>query len=71
MRISARLIIVLAMSMSWVCASSEVHTLTCGTVIDVSAEPYEGYHFVRWADGNTEARRTIEVSSDLFFNSPF
>ena len=36
-----------------------------GAEVDISVTPNEGYHFVRWSDGNTSASRKIVVTSDL------
>lgn len=71
MKASARMLIMFAVLMSPVCASSEVHTVTCGSMIDIAAEPFEGYHFVQWADGSTDALRTIEVNKEMFFTAIF
>ena len=71
MKASVRWMIILSVLMSPVCASAEVHTVTCGSVIDIAAEPFEGYRFVQWADGNTDALRTIEVNNNLYFTAFF
>ena len=35
------------------------------TVLEIKAEPNEGYHFVRWSDGNENPIRTVVVTSDI------
>ena len=42
-----------------------------GKSVEISASAKEGYHFVQWADGNTEAVRTITVSKDDVFVAQF
>ena len=36
-----------------------------GDMITISATPNEGYHFVRWSDGNRNAEREVVVTSNL------
>jgi hypothetical protein len=42
-----------------------------GKEVTISATPNEGYHFVKWSDGVTEATRTIKVTSDLTLYAEF
>ena len=46
-------------------------TFTYGTETKVTAAANEGYHFVRWSDGNTNAERTITVSGDITVTAEF
>ena len=36
-----------------------------GDVVTLTAEPAEGYSFVRWSDGNIDHRRTLTVDDDV------
>ena len=40
-------------------------------VAEIVAVPLEGYHFVRWNDGDTNATRTVTVISDTTFIAYF
>ena len=42
-----------------------------GTVITITAEPYAGYEFVQWQDGNTQDFRTITVTADATYTAYF
>ena len=42
-----------------------------GTTISISATPAEGYHFVKWSDGNTNATRSIVVTSNVTLTAEF
>ena len=42
-----------------------------GTIINISATPAEGYHFVRWSDGNTDATRTFTATSNITLTAEF
>ncbi len=42
-----------------------------GGVTTISATANEGYHFVRWSDGNTSAERTITMNRDLTLTAEF
>lgn len=42
-----------------------------GTTITISATPNEGYKFVKWQDGITEASRQVIVSKDETFTATF
>ena len=46
-------------------------TYTHGTTITISAVANMGYHFVQWNDGNTNAIRTITITSDTNFTAMF
>ena len=37
-------------------------TYDCGTWLQLSATPYDGYHFVEWSDGNKDSLRHVEVT---------
>ena len=43
---------------------------TCDDM-QLTATPYNGYHFVKWSDGNTDNPRTIELTSDTTFTAQF
>ena len=36
-----------------------------GTIVEINCIPNNGYYFVRWSDGNTNATRTITVTEDI------
>ena len=42
-----------------------------GTEISVVATPRDGYEFDHWSDDNTEASRTIRVTSDVTYVAYF
>ena len=42
-----------------------------GTAMTLTAIPNEGYHFVSWSDGNTNATRTITITSDISLSAEF
>ncbi|MBR5188689.1 MAG: InlB B-repeat-containing protein, partial [Paludibacteraceae bacterium] len=42
-----------------------------GQTANIAATPNEGYHFVKWSDGDTSAIRTIIVVSDLTLTAEF
>ena len=46
-------------------------TYDYGTEVTITATPAEGYHFVKWSDGNTNATRTIVVTGDSLLNAVF
>ena len=46
-------------------------TYTHGTTITISAVANMGYHFVQWNDGDTNAIRTITITSDTNFTAMF
>ena len=39
--------------------------------MQLTATPYNGYHFVKWSDGNTDNPRTIELTCDTIFTAIF
>lgn len=41
------------------------------SVVTISAIPFEGYHFMGWNDGDTQAVRTVMVVSDTAFVASF
>lgn len=58
---SAFLVDVLADEGGYVSGTGDYTVSTSGTTFTISADPYSGYKFVRWSDGNTEASRTITL----------
>ena len=46
-------------------------TFAYGTVTTITAEPYEGYYFVQWNDGNTQRIRTITVTGNATYTAYF
>ena len=42
-----------------------------GTDVTLTATPAEGYHFVKWSDGDTNATRTIKVTADVTLTAEF
>ena len=42
-----------------------------GQTANIAATPVEGYHFVKWSDGNTEATRTIVVTDNVTLTAEF
>jgi len=42
-----------------------------GTIATCIAEPYNGYHFERWSDNNTQNPRNIIVNSDITLTAIF
>ena len=42
-----------------------------GEIITATAIPNEGYHFVRWTDGNTQNPRQIEVRENMSIRATF
>jgi len=42
-----------------------------GTIVTISAQPFDGYRFVQWNDGDTLAAREITVTSDVTFIATF
>ena len=41
------------------------------TTLTLIAEPFYGYHFVQWTDGNTDNPRVVEVTQDSSFTAVF
>ena len=46
-------------------------TYTYGTSANITATPADCYHFVKWSDGDTNATRTIVVTSDVTLTAIF
>lgn len=42
-----------------------------GAEVTLTATPNEGYHFVKWSDGETNATRTITVTADITLTAEF
>lgn len=52
-------------------STADEQTYDCGTSLYIKASPAEGYHFVRWSDGNTDNPREVSVLSDITFEAVF
>ena len=50
---------------------AEEHKIACGSWVEITAHPMEDFHFVEWSDGNTEAKRQIQVHEDATFIAYF
>ena len=49
-----------------------IHAPECGNLqAEVQATPYNGFHFVRWSDGNTDAHRYLVVVQDTTIQAVF
>jgi hypothetical protein len=49
-----------------------IHTPDCANwQAEMEATPYNGFHFVRWSDGNTEPHRFIVVVQDTAIQAIF
>lgn len=46
-------------------------TVSCGAWIEISATPFEDYHFWKWSDGDTNSIRQIQVNEDLHYKAYF
>lgn len=46
-------------------------TYESGTTATIAATPDTGYKFVKWSDGNTNATRTVTVTSDATYTAYF
>ena len=46
-------------------------TFESGTAITIKAVPNSGYKFVKWSDGDTNATRSIKVTSNKSFTASF
>ena len=42
-----------------------------GSVVEFTAEPNRGYHFVRWSDGETSKTRSLTITSDMVLSAEF
>lgn len=42
-----------------------------GTQVEISATAAQGYNFLRWSDGNTNATRTVTVNADMSLQAVF
>ena len=42
-----------------------------GSYVSLTAVAYEGYHFLGWSDGVTDAVRTIQMNSDIYLEAYF
>jgi len=43
----------------------------CGEKVTITATPEEGYHFVRWSDGDTNPVRLVEATGDATYRCYF
>ncbi len=49
-----------------------IHAPECGNLqAEVQATPYNGFHFVQWSDGNTDAHRYLVVVQDTAIQAEF
>lgn len=46
-------------------------TYSYNTIVNISATPNYGYHFVQWSDGNTDNPRTITVIQNATYTAQF
>ena len=46
-------------------------TYNHGTQVTITATPNDGYHFVKWSDGNTNASRIITVTENTTYEAIF
>lgn len=53
---------------SWV---TEWRATTCDPNVQIQAYPRDGYKFVKWADGNIDNPRTIEITQDTTMEAIF
>ena len=44
---------------------------TGGTSLEITAKPNSDYTFVKWSDGNTQAKRTIVITQDTVLKATF
>ena len=56
---------------SWWGFTTGSGTFSYGTATTITAEPYEGYYFVQWNDGNTQRIRTIIVTGNATYTAYF
>lgn len=63
-----RLLLILLIALSVPIKAIDVH---CGTWLQLRATAVEDWHFERWSDGNTDAVRLIEVTSDTTLYAHF
>ena len=50
---------------------AQTNLFGCGETVKISATPKEGYRFVEWSDGITQAEREVELSSDSTLTARF
>ena len=50
---------------------TEWRATTCDPNVQIQAYPRDGYKFVKWADGNTDNPRTIEITQDTTMEAIF
>lgn len=49
------------------CAATQTYSLEHGALLTLQAQPDSGYMFSRWADGNTENPRIVQVETDATY----
>jgi len=42
-----------------------------GEIMEITAVPYEHYHFVKWSDGSTNINRIVMITGDASFSAEF
>ena len=53
------------------CSTEEKQSVPDGAVVTLTAVPSEGFHFVKWSDGNTANPRQVTVRSDIAYRVSF
>lgn len=51
--------------------SGSTLTVDCGSWVELTATPFEDYHFVSWNDGNTDSLRRVQVDADANYIAYF
>lgn len=46
-------------------------TYDYGTIVEITASPDRGYHFLRWSDGSTQEKRSFKITRDLTLTATF
>ncbi|MCQ2342484.1 MAG: hypothetical protein MJZ75_03195 [Paludibacteraceae bacterium] len=63
---------ILALLFVWVSSAQDfTKQVACGTWINFTAQPFDGYVFAGWSDGSTERARSVEVVSDTVITAIF
>lgn len=68
-----RILIILTTALLSTCCAMGAKQLavSCGDWIEISAKPYEDFHFWKWSDGDTNSIRQIQVNEDLHYKAYF
>lgn len=53
------------------CGCGQQNPIASGTILEVRAVANEGYTFVQWSDGNTNANRAVTMNSDITLTAIF